>query len=104
MPKNKDVPCKSVVVSLSQATDSCDAGLNQEMLRQIGDTLFREDNVRLQTDQIVADLLDIFFFQLQNPRKVLLVGDLNVSLTFGLFIFEIAVQKNNSRIFDTSEK
>lgn len=92
------------------------------------DTLFSEDQVRFETNNVFTDLLDVLFLHLQNAGEVFLTSDLNISLrgargqrsvfsnkhseedcgfrpfhlTFTLLVLQRAVQQNNSRVLDES--
>lgn len=56
------LPSQSVVVSLLESPDGSDAGLEQEVLCQIGHALLCEHEVWLECDDLVALLPDRFFF------------------------------------------
>lgn len=45
--------------------DGGDAGLQQIVLRQVGDTLLREHDVGLHGDYLFAHTLNMLFFQLE---------------------------------------
>ena len=99
--------CDTVVVCLAYTADSCDVGLNKEMLCKIwltlvmllynrldvltADTLFCDNEIGLQGNDRVTHSLHLLLLDLQYPVPILLFADLNVCLTFALLVLECAV-------------
>ncbi len=92
----------AVVVRLLYAANHGDVGLGQVVLRQVRDALLGDDQVRLEADNVIAHLLNELLLNLEHSRKVRLVGDLNVSLTFALLVLEATVEQENSRVLNAS--
>ena len=64
------LPSQSVVVSLLESPDGRDAGLEQEVLCQIGHALLCEHEVWLECDDLVALLSDrLFFLKIYNLKN-----------------------------------
>lgn len=61
----------AVVVTLADAPDCADAGLQEEMLGDVGDALLGEDDVRLEGDYVVTLASHEFFFQFQHLCEIL---------------------------------
>ena len=67
--QNCHSPANPVVVGLADASDHRDAGLDQEVLRQVRDSLLRDDQVRLDRYDVSADLLDVFLLHLKDSSE-----------------------------------
>mmetsp|Transcript_17332 Transcript_17332/g.40396 ORF Transcript_17332/g.40396 Transcript_17332/m.40396 type:complete len:230 (-) Transcript_17332:818-1507(-) len=79
------------VVSFSQASDDRDVCLQQEVLCQVRDTLLSDHKVWLDSYHVIAKLLHLLFFLLEELLPVLLLGNLYVGLTFALLVFKWAI-------------
>ena len=90
----------SQVVGLSQPPDGGDAGLDEKVLRQVGDALLGDDQVGLVRDDVVADLLDVGLLLLEDLGKVLLLQHLDVGLALALLVLEVAVEQEDARVLD----
>ena len=62
----KNQPGDTVVVRLADASDGADARLDEEVLSEIGDALFGDEQVGLELDDVVADALDVLLLELKN--------------------------------------
>ena len=80
--------------------DGGDAGLDEEVLRQVGDALLGDDEVGLVGDDVVAYLLDVGLLLLEDLGKVLLLQHLDVGLALALLVLEVAVEQEDARVLD----
>mmetsp|Transcript_12294 Transcript_12294/g.31601 ORF Transcript_12294/g.31601 Transcript_12294/m.31601 type:complete len:266 (+) Transcript_12294:325-1122(+) len=90
----------AVVVRLPNAADARDVGLEQEMLRQVRDTLLGDDQVRLHLDDVLADPLHLLFLLHEQFLPVRLLRDLYVGLALALLVLERAVKQHHARVLD----
>merc|ERR1719453_1702122 len=92
----------TVVVRLADPANHGNVRLEQEVLRKITHTLLRHDNVRLQLDEIVAELLNLFLLLHQHGLPISLIRDLNVGVGFVLLVLERAIDQDNPGVLDVS--
>ncbi len=92
----------TVVVGLTNAANAGDIGFEKVVLCQIRDTLFGEDEVRLELDDLFAHGLDLLLFDLEDLVPVFLACDFDVGLRLSLLVFKGAVEEDDSWVLDTS--
>mmetsp|Transcript_41206 Transcript_41206/g.36542 ORF Transcript_41206/g.36542 Transcript_41206/m.36542 type:complete len:366 (+) Transcript_41206:689-1786(+) len=92
----------SVVISLSDTTNAGDVLLKEVMLSQIRNTLFSDDDIGLVLHDVVAHIGDFFHFFLEGRRHVIFLGHFHVGLGFTLLVFQSAIQKKDSGVFNGS--
>ena len=63
---------------------TCDASLGQKVLRKIGNALFGKDQIWLERDDVVADFLDVIFFELEDSREIGFVRKFHICLALSL--------------------
>mmetsp|Transcript_96815 Transcript_96815/g.260329 ORF Transcript_96815/g.260329 Transcript_96815/m.260329 type:complete len:299 (+) Transcript_96815:355-1251(+) len=90
----------AVVVRLADAADHGDVRLEQEVLRQVGDTLLCDHKVRLDLDDVFAHLLHLILFLLQQLLPIGFLGDLDVGLALALLVLQRAIQQHHPRVLD----
>mmetsp|Transcript_6398 Transcript_6398/g.19356 ORF Transcript_6398/g.19356 Transcript_6398/m.19356 type:complete len:269 (-) Transcript_6398:156-962(-) len=72
------------------------------MQRQVADSLLRDDNVRVKSEQVVADLLDVLLLQLKQPLPVLLLVDLYIGGTLAFSVLEWTVEQYDFWLLNVS--
>mmetsp|Transcript_93546 Transcript_93546/g.195023 ORF Transcript_93546/g.195023 Transcript_93546/m.195023 type:complete len:317 (-) Transcript_93546:182-1132(-) len=70
------------------------------MLSQVGDTLLGDDDVRLNLDDVVADLLHLVLLLLKKLLPVSVLGDLDAGLALTLLVLQGAIQEDDARVLD----
>ena len=70
------------------------------MLCKIRHSLFGNDNVWLVGNDFSTQVLNIFFFQLQDCIPVLLLCNFHLRLRFPLFVFQRRIEEKDARLFD----
>lgn len=90
----------AVVVGFADAAKSSDVMLDEEVLRQVRDAFFCDDEVGFQGDDGVGHGFHLLFFDLQDAVPVFFFRDFNVRLRLSLFVLQGAVKEDDTRILD----
>ncbi|KAI6751834.1 hypothetical protein HG531_006530 [Fusarium graminearum] len=92
----------SVVVGLSDSAESCDVGLHEVVLskKRTRHSLLSNDKVGFDSDNSLAQSLDLLLLDLQNSVPVVLLGNLDVSLGLALLVLQGAVEEDNSGVLN----
>lgn len=91
----------AVVVGFADAAEGGDVVLNKEVLRQVRDAFFCNDEVGFHGDDGVGHGFYLLFFDLQDTVPVFFFRDFDVGLRLSLFVLQGAVKEDNARILDT---
>ena len=72
--------CDAIVVGFANSAESGDVVFDEEVLSQIRNTLFGDDEVGFESEDGVAHALDLFFFNLEDAVPVFFFADLDIGL------------------------
>ena len=93
----------SVVVGLTDTTDDCAVSvLKEEVLGSIANTLLGNDDVGLNSKDILTHLLDFLFFSLKSLLEIVFLCEFHVSHRLTLLVLKRAIEENNTRVLDDS--
>jgi hypothetical protein len=69
----------TVIIGLTDTTDDCAVSvLEEEVLSSVGNTLFGDDNVGLDAENVFAHFADFLLFHLKSFLEVVFLGELHV--------------------------
>mmetsp|Transcript_31604 Transcript_31604/g.60794 ORF Transcript_31604/g.60794 Transcript_31604/m.60794 type:complete len:698 (+) Transcript_31604:198-2291(+) len=88
----------TVVVRLAHAADARNVGLDEVVLREVGDALLSDDDVDAGGNDVAAHLLDRLFFDPQQLLPRLVVGHLDRGGALVLLVLKRAVKQQHTRV------
>ena len=92
----------SVVIGLSDSTHDRDVLLHQEVLGNVRDSLLGDDDVGLDTHNVLAHTEDLSLFHGKGLLKVVFLGELHVGHGLSLLVLKRAIEENNSGVLNVS--
>jgi hypothetical protein len=95
-------PRDSDVVGFADTPDAGDVALEQEVLGQVGDSLFGDDHVGLPLQDEVAHDGDLLHLLGEGVRHGVFGLELHVGLALALLVLEGAVQQQDPGVLDVS--
>jgi len=72
------------------------------MLSSITNTLFGNDNVWLNSEDVFAHFLDLLFFSLESLLEIIFLCELHVCHRLTLFVLKRAIKEDNTRVLDNT--